>query len=74
MSDPNNKIVKVESIEEANAHLSSGWELIDNGHTIIEGTPQFFFVLKKTQNLIMQEMIDKLTEEENEKSSAVKSE
>lgn len=66
-------IIKVETIEEANAYLKKKWKLIDNGHVIVNNEPQFFFVLEKTGMAYLAELRNQAEQEEQEQNKKVTS-
>lgn len=54
------QLVKVDNIDEANSYLAKGWALLETGSTVIDNVFQHFFIIGKTGNVELQEIIERL--------------
>lgn len=59
------KIIKVDTIDEANNYLSQGWALLDTGTIVVDNEPKHYFIIGKTGQVALQEYIEKLKLEDN---------
>lgn len=60
------ELIETDSVDEANKLLSSGWLLLKHDSAVIDGKPQYFFLLGKKAKTSLEKLVDQLDPQHQE--------